>query len=304
MRNAKSWPDAANLGFPANPEREGPHLIVDQYGKRRWFWWIYTTHSPFMVHVDRLHQIRVVEDKVKEGTVISANVTGSDPRTIFPLQAALGWTIAQSLFISKRNLLVEGPADLLYLMTLSGLLEAAGRQGLREDITIVPVGGLDKVATFIALLGANDLELAVFHDYSGTPDQRLVDLVKQKLVASKVVLNASEFRDTAKLGTASAAADLEDMIEPALYLEYFGRAFAHGLKGVVPTLADLPPGDRIVARLDAWLVTKGINLRKSGGFNHYAVASQFSQHPPAAANAEMLRRFEALFEAVNALFKS
>src|SRR5207253_372115 len=66
---------------------------------------LYTTHSPFMVHSDRLHQVRVVEDKVKVGTVISDNVSGSDPRTIFPLQAALGWTIAQNLFISERNLL-------------------------------------------------------------------------------------------------------------------------------------------------------------------------------------------------------
>jgi predicted ATP-dependent endonuclease of OLD family len=72
---------------------------------------IYTTHSPFMVHSDRLHQVRVVEDKEKVGTVISSDVSSSDPRTIFPLQAALGWTIAQNLFITERNLLVEGPSE-------------------------------------------------------------------------------------------------------------------------------------------------------------------------------------------------
>jgi hypothetical protein len=37
--------------------------------------------------------------------------------------------------------------------------------GLRDDVTIVPVGGLDKVVTFVALLGANGLKLAVLHDY-------------------------------------------------------------------------------------------------------------------------------------------
>ena len=155
---------------------------------------LYTTHSPFMVHSDRLDRVRTVEDQDKIGTVISENVSGSDPRTIFPLQAALGWTIAQNLFISERNLLVEGPADLIYLKSLTGMLEAKDRVGLREDITIVPVGGLDKVATFVALLGANGLKLAVLHDFRGAPEQRLVDLVKDKMISPKALLNASQFR--------------------------------------------------------------------------------------------------------------
>jgi hypothetical protein len=154
-----------------------------------------------MVHSDRLHQIRVVEDKVKVGTVISDNVSGSDPRTIFPLQAALGWTIAQNLFISERNLLVEGPSDLIYLKAVSTALEAKGRVALRDDITIVPTGGLDKVVTFIALLGASGLKLVVFHDHHGVPEQSLIDLVKQKMIAPKVILNASQFRNTANIGT-------------------------------------------------------------------------------------------------------
>jgi predicted ATP-dependent endonuclease of OLD family len=81
---------------------------------------LYTTHSPFMVHGDRLHQVRLVEDRDAEGPRITDDVTGSDPATVFPLQAALGYTLAQNLFISKRNLLVEGPADLVYLQFFSG----------------------------------------------------------------------------------------------------------------------------------------------------------------------------------------
>ena len=50
---------------------------------------LYTTHSPFMIHSDRLDEIRVVEDRDKMGTVISENLSGSDSRTLFPLQAAL-----------------------------------------------------------------------------------------------------------------------------------------------------------------------------------------------------------------------
>src|SRR5262249_3840279 len=38
---------------------------------------IYTTHSPFMIHSDRLHEVRLVEDRDEVGTVISDNVSWS-----------------------------------------------------------------------------------------------------------------------------------------------------------------------------------------------------------------------------------
>jgi len=197
---------------------------------------LYTTHSPFMVHSDRLHQVRVVEDRDQIGTVISDNIDGSDPKTIFPLQAALGYTLAQNLFVSKRNLLVEGPADLIYLKFFSLALESLSRPFLREDITIVPTGGLDKVATFIALLGGNQLEMCIMHDSNGSPDQRILDLVKNKMINEKQVLNYSYFRDNiplkAKKGSTSSnkeiPTDVEDLISINTYLEQFNAVYING----------------------------------------------------------------------------
>jgi predicted ATP-dependent endonuclease of OLD family len=265
---------------------------------------LYTTHSPFMVHSERLHQVRVVEDKIDQGTVISDNVSSSDPRTIFPLQAALGWTIAQNLFISKRNLLVEGPSDLIYLKTVSGMLEAAGRTALREDITIVPTGGLDKVVTFIALLGANDLELAVFHDHHGAPEQNIMDLVKQKMISQKAVLNASQFRDLKKIGTNGTPSDTEDLFDSALYVDYFNKVYAKELKRATLDVTALPKGDRIIERIERHLRTNSIAVRPSSGFNHYLPASAFASNPPATLDDDTLKRFESLFKAVNQLFGS
>ena len=261
---------------------------------------LYSTHSPFMVHSPRLHQVRVVEDKVGVGTTISGNVTGSDPRTIFPLQAALGWSLAQNLFISEKNLVVEGPAELIYLQFVSGLLELDDTGPLAADITIVPAGGLDKICTFVALLGANGLKLAVLHDYNGSPDQRLADLVKHKLISSKTLLDVSKFRDLKSIGLSGQASDIEDLFDPAIYLELFNKTFAQGLKGVAITEKDLPKGARIVERLERYLATNQISLRPSGGFNHYLVASTLARTPPKKLDADSLARFRALFNAVNA----
>jgi predicted ATP-dependent endonuclease of OLD family len=172
---------------------------------------IYTTHSPFMIDSEHYNRIRVVEDKKETGTTITENMAGSDPRTIFPLQAALGWTLAQNLFISKRNLLVEGPSELIYFKAMSAALEEQGRTALREDVTIVPTGRLDKVVTFISLLGASGLELVVLHDFRGAPEQKIAELVRQKIIAAKYITNPSRYRDLTKLGVDGQPSDTEDL---------------------------------------------------------------------------------------------
>jgi hypothetical protein len=278
---------------------------------------IYSTHSPFMVHGDRLHQVRLVEDRKELGTVVTDDVSGSDPKTVFPLQAALGYTIAQNLFISKRNLLVEGPADLVYLQQASAALQAVGRTGLREDVTIVPVGGLDNVATFVALLGGNKLEMVVLHDLSNKPHQRLEQLQRDKVVNTKHVLNYGMFRGAVeggkKAGGRGAArvvteetgpapsTDIEDLISPASYLDWFNATFAKALEKRTIAVDDLPPGDRIVERLERYLAAEGIELRPSKGFNHYAVANHVAGNSK-KLDKETLNRFEALFVTVNELF--
>jgi len=265
---------------------------------------LYTTHSPFMVNSDRLHQVRLVEDRKFEGTVVSENLMGADQRTIFPLQAALGWTIAQNLFISERNLLVEGPSELNYLQAVSALLETDGGGGLRDDVTIVPTGGLDNLTTFVSLLNASGLQLAVLHDYKGSPEQKLTGLVKDKLLSSKALFNASQFRDLANLGDSGQPSDIEDLLPVGTYLGYFNAAFAKQLAGVALTEADLPPGDRVIVRIEQGLKAKGITLRPSGGFNHFLPSSRFSSAPPQSLDADTAARFRALFAAVNAIFEA
>lgn len=264
---------------------------------------IYTTHSPFMVHSDRLHQVRVVEDKIKIGTVVSDNLSGSDPRTIFPLQAALGWNLAQNLFVTKFNLLVEGISELSILQAMSHMVETAGAMGLMSNATIVPVGGLSNVATFVSLLGANGLNLAVLHDYSGKPEQKLESLIQQKLLKNKSVFNFSQFRDLSKIGEDSVATDVEDLLDPDRYMIVFSSVFQKELGQKAIAQSDLPPGDRIVGRIEKYLSTNNIRIRPSGGYNHYAVAAAFVASIAENCTDDTVARFTALFKDVNVALK-
>ncbi|PJN92691.1 hypothetical protein CNY89_27470, partial [Amaricoccus sp. HAR-UPW-R2A-40] len=71
---------------------------------------LYTTHSPFMVPTHALETIRTVSIAEDKGTTVTNDPTG-DARTLFPIQAALGYDLAQSLFIGPNNLVVEGVTD-------------------------------------------------------------------------------------------------------------------------------------------------------------------------------------------------
>lgn len=255
---------------------------------------IYTTHSPFMVDSARLDDVRVVEDRPKEGTKITAELAGSSDESIFPLQAALGYSIAQNLFIAKKNILVEGPADLILLQHMSAFLEAQGKQGLGDAI-LVPVGGLDKLATFVALLGSNKLRLVVLHDRSSAPHQKLEDLIRQKLIERKRVLDFSMF-----LEPAPTEADIEDLLPADAYVAAFNQAYAKELGEVRLMVDDLGPQPRIVERINHWLKAKNIALMKDGGFNHYRVAqSALPILTVARLMPAELVPFERLFERVS-----
>jgi hypothetical protein len=182
---------------------------------------------------------------------------------------------------------------------------------VREDVTVVPVGGLDKLATFVALLGGNQLEMVVLHDYVGRREPRLESLVRDKIVHERHVLNYAAFRAPAPAGRGKkkenvgglVSPDVEDLFSPDLYLSMFNAAFAKQLGGRALQADDLPPGDRIVERIGRFLQTEGIAIRPSGGFNHYAVANYLAANPQAVDDAT-LNRFERLFAAVNPLFSS
>lgn len=251
---------------------------------------IYSTHSPFMIHSDRLGQVRLVEDRDKIGTVITENLSGSDPRTIFPLQAALGWTIAQNLFIGLRNLLVEGISDITILQHVTALLAQKGRTGLRDDITVVPTGGLDKVATFVSLLRGNRLEIACAVD---TPrDQkgreRIEQQIRDKLIADRAVLFFDAF-------TTVSPADLEDLFDRNQYVDMFNTAFGNEHLIKIENVAD--PNVSILPQINA-----AIGKQR---FNHYRPAMalvRMSNSGLLELSAATLDRFENLFKKINSLF--
>ena len=112
---------------------------------------IYTTHSPFLIDGEHIHRVRPVTEVESGHSRISIDSWPKDRETIFPLQAAAGYAMVRGLFQHRKNLLVEGMADYLYLHALNLHCRELGHEGLPEDIYITPCGGT-KLVGYIASL--------------------------------------------------------------------------------------------------------------------------------------------------------
>ena len=133
---------------------------------------IYTTHSPFLVGPEELDLVRVVEMTDRDdGTKVHTSVTASDPAALLPLQEALGYDLAQSLFAQQRNLVLEGLTDFWYFEATALLLRDANLADLNEKIALLPANAAGKVVYFATILHANNLKVAALLDSDNAGDQ-------------------------------------------------------------------------------------------------------------------------------------
>lgn len=250
---------------------------------------IYSTHSPFMIASDSLNRVRTVLETDK-GSVVSDSIQEKDPNTLFPLQASLGYDIAQNLFVSKKNLLVEGVSDLIIITAISGILESEKREHLRDDITIVPTGGLEKVATFISLLRGSKLEIACLLDsYTDAKGKAKMDkMIAEKIIHKNKIRFFDEFLEN------YTKADLEDLFVKEDYLKLFNSAFSD--------IQDIRESE-----LNTSIKQIIIQINKHIGkdrFNHYRPANELVKLGVSKDyfKSETLDNFEKVFQEINNLF--
>ncbi|NUM52986.1 MAG: AAA family ATPase [Candidatus Hydrogenedentes bacterium] len=268
---------------------------------------LYTTHSPFMIDSQKFERVRIVQDlgidakeqlpKDQDGTKVLTNVFDATDDSLFPLQGALGYEIQQSLFIGPNSLVVEGPADMLYLRAVSAQFDREGRTALAEDWVITPVGGSGKVPAFVALLASQKgMNVATLLDIQNRDRTLIEDLYKKKLLKKKQVLTYAEF-------ISQEEADVEDVFERAFYVELVNGEFKKEMKTPMAVSKLNTKEPRTLRAIEAYLAN---NPFKSGTFGHYRPARYFSENIsalwPKVSDATK-DHFEAMFKQLNALLK-
>jgi predicted ATP-dependent endonuclease of OLD family len=216
---------------------------------------IYSTHLPFMIDMNRLDNIWVAEDRPDAGTIVHHDWATADKDARFTLQAALGLSWAQSLFIGQKNLVVEGVTDFWFLITLSTLLKEAGDQGLPEDLVVTPAGGASKVAYVATLLAGQELKVAALLDSDAEGIAARKQLVNNWLLKDSDVLLLGDV-----IGNPGTCA-LEDLFDEEYYLSHASAAYSKELDGKQIKLPKTPPVS-IVDRLKLHFSEREISFNK------------------------------------------
>jgi energy-coupling factor transporter ATP-binding protein EcfA2 len=260
---------------------------------------VYTTHSPFMVDSEDLLSVRTVEDVTGPsaevlGTKVGDEVLSSDAETLFPLRAALGYEVTQTMFIGEHCLLVEGPSDLLYLRWASSELVSRGRVSLDRRWTITPCGGIRKVGSFLSLFGAHHLHVAVLTDFAHGDKAEVRSLRTTNLLRDGHVVTADQFVD------GQEDADVEDLLGRGLYVDLVNSAYA--LPEDQRLTADKPVGapERVVKEVEDHFK---LLPPAAPEFDHLTPALYLMEHRGDFSSTPgvdaALNRFERLFTTLN-----
>lgn len=249
---------------------------------------IYTTHSPFMIDADRLEESRAVWEAEDGSTKVSEDVWPRDKDSLFPLQAALGYQLAQGLFLSKRQVIVEGLTDYWLLKALDHALGVLGHPRLRDDIVLVPSGGTTRLFPLAAMLLGHEVEVVALLD-GDEPGRREGKKLQEKLLSrdGRRCLFVGDFL-TQKDG------EIEDVFPEVEYLSAVKAAYP----SVDLTYTEVEKAlSGVVNRVEALLKRQGFDE-----FEKWKVASILRDRilaDPKKVAADTLAVAEKIFTAIN-----
>ena len=271
--------DEPGLSLHARAQADFLRFIEERVSDRHQV--VFTTHSPFMVDPAHLERVRVVEysDPEVGATVSDAGGASKDPDTLFPLQAALGYDIAQNLFVGPDNLVVEGLSDFTYLTVMSDHLRGLDRTGLDERGRVLPAGGATNIPTFVSLVGPR-LEVTVLVDGREASSQKIRKMIEAGLLDDKRLV-------TPDAVTGRRSSDVEDVFAEGDYLAIYNLSNSTTL-----SVDDLEGDDAITSRIG----------RASDDSDHNRPARYLLHHRDevlVGLSPVTLDRFEALFKVIN-----
>ncbi len=267
---------------------------------------IYTTHLPFMVDADRIDRVRIVQDRSTDasaalpseasGTQVVEDLLDATEDSLSPVRTALACEMHRDLFTGNNHLIVEGVVDLMYLQTISGILDRLGRGGLRPVWSITPIGGASKIATFVTLLGQDRSQrMAALVHFRGDHIPMINNLFEKGILAKNHVLTFSQF-------TNKSESDIEDMFDPAFFLGLVNSEYHGELRAQFDT-TDLDGSEtRVLDHVNAHI--NAHRLASGSAFDRYRPARYLAENSTALTakiSQLTLARFDKAFRTLNQL---
>jgi predicted ATP-dependent endonuclease of OLD family len=167
---------------------------------------VYTTHSPFMINRLRPNRVRVIEKKKKEGTCVNNKGYSSNWR---PLRTALGLGLSDSFYFADKTLLVEGPEDKLYILSLLRFFDRVKNLDLDLNLlSIMQAGGAPEMPALARILLNEDRPLSILIDSDSTKHLNKLNKI-ERVTELAEIKQINSFSDT--------AISIQDLLPKDLY---------------------------------------------------------------------------------------
>lgn len=219
---------------------DDPAVYLHPEGKRDWLasvnnigkdeQVVFSSHSPYLIDKRYPSRIRAVEDTPRGGTKIREDIFESDSHTLEPLRNALGINLGSSPFISRRQLLVEGPTEYYVITAVANYFSQALDRDLFgwQEVSVMPVRGASNVVGQASWLESEGIDYAIMLDSDGAGQDvhERIQTHNPDIDSDRVVL----LQNTSN----SEGVVTEDLFDPELYVSEFNveyREFTSELEG-------------------------------------------------------------------------
>ncbi|HYY91475.1 MAG TPA: AAA family ATPase [Candidatus Dormibacteraeota bacterium] len=254
---------------------------------------IYATHSPFMINLDALDKVSILTETT-HGTKIMEPAKTLDKTALFPVQAALGYSLSKALSNEKYSLLVESVTDLWILSTISQHFKASGRKYIDDDIIITPTGGGQKSALFATMLSGQEMGVAVAVLLDA--DAEGAD-VRKKLTETGIARETSVIFVSDVTPDNARVTELEDLMPTSLYLRFVNELYARDV-GKNP-ITD----NALTAGIPVRRFVEDEFRKRSLSFSRFRIGryimNEFPNIPLSQLPVDFIERMELLFTSIN-----
>lgn len=169
---------------------------------------IFSTHSPYLIKIDKLNRIRLISRTTKKGTLLSNKIhKGADKETLTPIITAIGLDLSMGLDIAKdNNVILEGITDYYYLSAFKELLNFS----FDKEVHLIPSVGADKFNFLVPLMIGWGLNYCCVLDNDD----------KGRRIEKKLLEDFEHIGVKTKLVGKSKGEEIEDLFEREDFIKY------------------------------------------------------------------------------------
>lgn len=216
---------------------------------------IYTTHSPFLVHADRLERARKIYVDDKGTTQATADLRqGSEKQrgASYAVSSALGLSVAESLLIGCEPVIVEGASDQHYLTAIKTLLVSSGRIKPSREFVFPPAGGTKNTKMVAGILTGRDDQLPFIVLDGDGPGKRMTKELSSELYAGATdrLISVDEY-------TGLTGSEVEDLVPIDLVGAAVDRLYR---TAETPFAERMEAGRPIIGQIEEWAQQEQIEL--------------------------------------------